>query len=292
MLKRIVLFLWVFVILFAQDVIWSAQKLVAVKVVEQPDIDGEEKDPVWEKAQALVTHDMVAGIDLTLKCVYDDGNIYMLAAYPDPDESRLHKPWVWDGDREIYVMGPHREDCLVFKWAMTVGEDIDLSVHSDMPYTADIWFWKACRTDPAGFADDKIQMLSPSKSGKAKKVISRSGQTRYLQRNGDQGTPAYQSQVKIDFQGDTIPQFMSQTPSGSRADIQARGKWADGRWTIEFSRPLQTGMADDIQFIPRGKYLFGVSRYEIAGRKPDAGLTQPRYGSGDVSEPLFLEFSQ
>ena len=114
----------------------------------------------------------------------------------------------------------------------------------------------------------------------------------YLQRMGDKGKPAYKSEIKLDYQGDNIPQFKKQTPSGSRADIKAKGVWRNENWTIEFARTLNTGYPDDVQFDFTKKYFFGVSRFEIAGRKPNPKSTQPLYGSGDVSEALYLVFAK
>ena len=79
-------------------------------------------------------------------------------------------------------------------------------------------------------------------------------------------------------------------PSGSRADVRAKGQWQDGRWTIEFARPLQTGHSDDIAFRMDRRYRFGVSRFEIAGRKRNPALEQPDFGRGDVGELLYLVF--
>ena len=45
------------------------------------------------------------------------------------------------------------------KWAMDKNVS-DLGIRADRPYNADLWFWKANRTDPSGFADDKMQVLS------------------------------------------------------------------------------------------------------------------------------------
>ncbi|MCP4753947.1 MAG: hypothetical protein GY866_23940 [Proteobacteria bacterium] len=174
------------------------------------------------------------------------------------------------------------------KWNMA-SDPTDLSVFADAPYLADIWFWKACRTDPLGFADDKIQKLSVEKLPKSMKLTSKSGRTTYLKRKGDQGKPAYRNTLYIEYKGDTAPHFINQFPRGSRADIWAKGIWANGEWTIEFGRKLNTGHKDDVQFEIGKLYPFGVSRYEIAGRKPDPSLTQPLFGSGDVSEPLFLK---
>jgi hypothetical protein len=291
MLTRKICFALVFVVAFIPNILSAEQILTAVKIDGSPIIDGAGDDSFWDQAQALITRDKVADIDLSIKCVYSSTDIYFLVSYPDPDESRSHKPWIWNKNKEIYVMGPHREDTFVLKWA-TVNETSDLSVQADVPYAADLWFWKACRTDPAGYADDKIQIIGTGWTKKSNKIITKSGKTMYLQRLADKGKPAYRSQIKLDYQGDDIPQYAKQTPSGSRADIRAKGVWRNGNWTIEFARSLNTGQPDDVQFDSTKKYFFGASRFEIAGRKPNPKLTQPLYGSGDVSEALYLVFAK
>ncbi|UCD35530.1 MAG: hypothetical protein JSU90_01485, partial [Nitrospiraceae bacterium] len=106
------------------------------------------------------------------------------------------------------------------------------------------------------------------------------------------GTPAFKSTLQVEYAGDVVPRFTHVTPSGSAGDVQAKGQWKDGMWTIEFSRALNTGNTDDVAFNPDKAYQFGVSRYEIAGREPDPQLTQPLYGSGDISEDLTLTFGK
>jgi hypothetical protein len=270
---------------------FSAQTVVASKAFERPIIDGSGDDPSWKKAQAVITHDKLSNIDVALKAVYTDNEIFFLVTFPDPNESRIHKAWVWDENQKMYRIGPDREDCFVFKWNMEL-KPKDLSVYADVPYVADIWFWKACRTDPAGFADDKIQRLSLSKLPRSIRMPDKSGKMLYLQRIGDQGTPAYKNTLYIEYNGDTLPNFKTQNPKGSRADIRAKGSWSNGKWTIEFGRKLNSGHEDDIQFSPGKRYQFGISRNEIGGKKPDPNLAQPLYGAGDVSERLFLSFGQ
>ena len=270
---------------------YAAQTITARKVGQGPLIDGSGKDPVWEKAQALITYDKIADINITLKAVYTDKEIFFLVTFFDPDESRIHKEWVWDKDSRMYKPGPGREDAFVFKWNMGVGP-VDLSVYSDDPYMTDIWFWKACRTDPSGFADDKMDLLNSFEMPKTMKIISKSGKVMYLQRLGDTGEPAFKDTLPVEYTGDVVLNFRNQVPTLSRADIKARGIWSDGKWTIEFARALNTGKADDLQFIPGKSYQFGVSRYEIAARAPEATSTQPLYGSGDINEDLMLQFGE
>lgn len=269
--------------------VYASQTIVAVKVDTPPVVDGKTGDKVWSKALEVITHDMVADIDIRIRAVYTLDTVFFQVRFPDANESRLHKPWIWDSTQEMYVVGPDREDCVVLKWAMQPATE-DLSLKSDVPYLADIWFWKANRTDPAGYADDKHQILSKKKEAKSKEITSANGNTLFLRRYGDAGKPAYKVSILIEHQGDKVSQFIPQQPTGSRADIVAKGQWREDEWCVEFSRKLDTGHDDDIVFDPERRYLFGISRYEIAGRKPDPSLTQPFYGSGDVNELLFLVF--
>jgi hypothetical protein len=114
----------------------------------------------------------------------------------------------------------------------------------------------------------------------------------FLRRKGDKGKSAYKSILYVDFSGDKIPQYEHRNPSESRADVKAKGIWSNNEWIIEFSRNLKTEQDDDVQFDLSEIYFFGVSRYEVAGLKPNPKLSQPLYGAGDVSDRIFLTFSK
>ena len=268
---------------FADQQIWSSF------TNKSPKIDGFKEALVWERATSIMTKDGASDIDITLRSVYDDSTIYFLVTFADTDESRNHRSWIWNKKKEVYEVGPDREDCFVFKWFIGTPPN-DIGIDSDDAHTADTWFWKANRTDPVGYADDKIQRLTNNKEKKSMKLMSRLGKTRYLQRKGDWGEPAYLDQVLIEYKGPVVDRFENQMPSGSRADIVAKGHWENGLWTIEFARRLNTGHSDDIQFDIKTSYIFGVSRYEVAGREPDHKTTQPLYGAGRLSKRLRLGF--
>jgi hypothetical protein len=267
------------------------QILPAVHVAEPPVIDGLAIDAAWQNAREISTYDKGADLTITLRAVYTDTEIFLLASFPDPDESRTHKSWIWDKGREFYTVGNDREDVFIVKWNMEP-ETADLSIYADNPYQADIWYWKACRTDGAGFADDKIHSYSPKENRHATKIVSGTGTTMYLMRTGDEGASAYTVNMQSEYDGEILPRFLITQPTGSRADVRAKGHWHNGSWTIEFRRNLHTGNHDDVQFNARQEYLFGVSRYEIAGREANPKLSDPLYGTGDVSESLHLEFMQ
>jgi len=270
---------------------FAEQNLQGIPVKEPPLIDGLANDPAWQNAPVITTLDKANALPIRIKAVYTDTEIFFQVSFPDPDESRTHKSWVWDKGREIYTVGHDREDIFVFKWNMS-SKPVDLSTNSDSAYQADIWFWKACRTDGAGYADDKSHVYSPTEGRNATRIVSRSGKTMYLLRTGDEGESAYKIDLISEYQGDILPRYTMQQPSGSRSDVRAKGIWQNGRWTIEFGRKLVTGNLDDIQFATAKKYLLGVSRYEIADREPNAKLSDPLYGTGDVNETLWLEFMQ
>lgn len=271
----------------------AAGKVVrSIKVDDSPLVDGFETEDVWRQAEAVTTSDPVAGIEITLKSVHTASTIYFLVSFPDPDESRTHRVWHWNSGKGMYEEGPEREDVFVFKWKLR-DDTPDLSVFSDEPYEADIWFWKAHRTDSLGFADDKVQRLLTYPAKDTLEVTSRSGRKMYLQRQGDAGRSVYKTKIYVDYESDTVQRYFLRQPEGSRADIKANGVWLEGRWTIEFARPLITGHEDDVNFRSLEKsYGFGVSRYEIGGRPPEYDSEQPLYGSGDITEMLTLEFQR
>jgi hypothetical protein len=266
----------------------AEQVVTSYKTTQVPHIDGLGNEDVWENVEAVTIFDPIAQVKIRIKSVYTDSSIFFLVSFADKDESRTHRSWIWDKEQKMYQEGPDREDVFVFKWKL---DDMtkDLSVFSDETYEADIWYWKACRTDPQGFADDKIQRLFNYPVKNSFEVTSKSGQKMYIQRLGDSGRSTYKTNIFIDYVGDVVQRYTLRQPQSSRADVKAKGVWKDGGWTIEFARSLFTGNSDDVNFQTLKSYGFGVSRYEIAGRLPE-NSDQPLFGSGDISEILTLEF--
>ncbi|RDH82208.1 MAG: hypothetical protein DIZ78_17515 [endosymbiont of Escarpia spicata] len=275
-------------ILFLSATAHAEQTLLATKVGQPPVIDGKGGDPAWSQATAITTHARVADIPVELQAVHDGKRLYMKARFPDPTENRVQKNLIWDNKNELYLTGPKREDTFVIKWSMEEGK-IDLSLTANAPYQADIWYWKAHRTDHAGRADDKHQIYSTIPIKKSSRQVAQSGQVFHLARRSDAGRSAYKKRIVIDFEGDEIDGLKLRTPEGSRADVAAKGEWEKGFWTVEFSRALDSRHADDLAISKDKPVQFGISRYEIAGRKPDPDIEQPNYGSGEIGETLFLQ---
>lgn len=269
---------------------FAAQSITAIKVTRPPVIDGAVNDDAWKDVKPIAIRDTVANVNILLRAVYTDDMVYFAVVYPDQAQNAFHKPWIWDDKLNAYAEGQHREDTFSFKWNLE-SKDVDLSTFADNSYRSDVWYWKANRSNPVGYADDKIDTLSDTPAAKATEVISFTGKKRYLLRLGDQGSEASRELPKpTTLTQSLIDRYAAQKPSGSRADIRAKGVWNGGFWIIEFARKLQTGQNDDVQFsLKGGPYLFGVSIFSLYGNKIDKA--QPNlYGMGEVSEPLHLVF--
>lgn len=270
----------------------AEHQVISHKVSSAPTLDGDINDAVWEGIKPDVIHDYTASVNFFMKSVYTDDKIYFCIQYKDTAENSFHKPWLWNKAKSEYFSGPHREDTFVFKWNM-MDKPVNLSNFSEDLYTADVWYWKANRTNIAGYADDKKQILSDKKGKKATETVTASGKKRYLFRKSDAGKPAYKEIKKAptNFTTPLVTRYEPAKPVGSRSDIEAKGVWKNGFWTIEFARKLNTGHSDDIQFDPKSGngYLFGVSIYSLYGRP--LVMDQPnRYGMGRISDPLELVF--
>jgi hypothetical protein len=266
-------------------------EIPSVKVEKAPDIDGAGMDAVWTKVKPISIEDSASRAKILLRSVYTADQVFFLVQFPDTAENFLHKPWIWNAAEKKYESGPNREDTFVFKWNM-MDHDVNLSNFSDDDYRADVWYWKANRTNPAGYSDDKSQILGSQPIKKSTELTSTSGKARHLGRYSDAGKAAYKElKTLTEYQGDLVDRYPASTPEGSRADVQAKGSWNGGFRTIEYARALNTGHEDDLQFEPvSGKaYLFGVSIFSLYGR-PHIENSPNYYGRGRISEPLRLHF--
>ncbi len=267
----------------------AQQNILSEKVENPPQIDGVPAENEWKYCKKVIVKDVVESIDLELRSIYTNDEIFFLVRFPDTTESRTHKSLSWSKERKAYTSGKDREDTFVFKWNMEPFP-VDLSISADEPYRADIWHWKAFRTDPVGYADDKFHIYSMDEHKKSTSRLSKNNRDFFLSRLSDQGESAYKSATYPQRTDDIVPKYINREPMGSRADVRAKGVWSDGFWSIEFGRNLQTNHPDDVQFNTKLNYLFGLSRHEIAGKKPNPSLEQPNYETGEVSEIIMLTF--
>ena len=277
----------------------------------------------WKKAQeskiVLTGAGSVEGKDIELKTksVYTKDEIFFRLEWPDKDKSMNKKRWKFSGgkwtpikadeDRLGVVFEINRinkfatKGCAVLCHNESKNEKEWYFAVSSAKEKAEMWHWKAVRSNPVGYTEDGYVTTNPSKKPEAgRKRDAGSGKAK-SNRTKDKSKPMYRqdpaksasipgsllvsqaAEIKdysIFKAGDEIPGYMVNTPwKGSFADVKTRGVWANGKWTLVMSRKLDTGYDDDLQFNTRKKYPFAVAVFDNAHEHNSYN-----------SEPLKLQF--
>ena len=101
--------------------------------------------------------------------------------------------------------------------------------------------------------------LSFQRIARANSYQTHNGRSVWVKEEPDAGSQPYQAQIVGAYAGDRIPRYIARTPSGSMADVTAKGSWKDGFWTVEFSRRLSTGDPADVVFMPGRDTYFSLA---------------------------------
>lgn len=216
----------------------------------------------------------------------DDGSWVQMTDGSDHDEIVFYEDkfaFIWNVDNSI--AGFNDTGCFV---TCHVGE-------GDKPYgnkytqtageIGDIWHWKSVRTNPVDYVDDQYlddARWSADNSGAGRHSDPREGGS-YVNNVNDEGTtPAFMGpegangpywivdSEKMEFAdtfaaGDEIPGIIVDRATGDRGDLVGKGAYADGVWTLEISRELDTGSEVDVQFDNLTEpYFFGVAVFDNA----------------------------
>lgn len=169
----------------------------------------------------------------------------------------------------------------------------------------DFWHWKAARSAPYNYADDAWLTVAGNPSGSYRETGRRkdSGDGGDVHNQSPDGTrPLYMQNPQIapsvpgfllfeeaveitefsNFKpGDIIPFRLPRKPSGSRFDVKALSRYADGEWTVMLYRSLNTGHDDDVVFTPGRNYSFAIAVFD------DSGADHSK-----ATLPLTLEFER
>jgi len=257
-------------------------------------------------------------IDLKTKSVYTKDEIFFRFEWPDPDKSMQKNAWKFSSgkwnkikaneDRLGLVFEINRIDkfatkgCAVLCHNESKNEKDWYYAVSSPKEKADMWHWKAVRSNPVGYTEDGYVTTNPSKEPeKGRKRDAGSGTKAKSNRTKDKSKPAYMQNpsksatipgtllvseaVEIknhaNFnEGDELPGYMLNTAwKDSFADVKTKGVWANGKWTVMMSRKLNTGYDDDIQFNTRKKYPFSLAAFNNSGEHDSYN-----------AEPLRLQF--
>jgi hypothetical protein len=294
--------------------------LTSKKVKSAPSDAGSSE---WNKAQeseiVLTGAGSVEGkvIELKTKSVFTKDELFFRLEWPDKDKSMNKKRWKFSGgqwtqikadeDRLGAVFEINRvnkfatKGCAVLCHNESKNEKEWYFAVSSAKEKADMWHWKAVRSNPVGYTEDGYVTTNPSKkpeagrkrdagSGKAKGNSTKDkSKPMYMQDSAksasipDSLLVSHAAEIK-DFsvfkEGHEIPGYMLNTDwKGSFADVKTKGVWANGKWTVMMSRKLETGYDDDVQFNTRKKYPFALAVFDNAHEHNSYN-----------SEPLKLQF--
>ena len=234
------------------------------------------------------------------RAVYTYEDLYFRFTWKDATRSVTKAAWQFDGQKWSHLEG--NEDRLALLFEITRiknfgSQGCTATCHG--PYRhplrdykfstgtagekGDLWHWKAARTDPYNHADDQWLTVPNEKTGR-RDDAGKGGDVR--NETEDKSRPLYmknsaqnpskpgfllmEEAVKItDYSGfkagDIIPYRLPQNLIGSRGDIKAFSRHADGGWTLMLYRPLDTDHEDDVIFDPRKMYSFAMAVFDDSG---------------------------
>ena len=234
------------------------------------------------------------------RAVYTYEDLYFRFAWKDATRSVTKAAWQFNGQKWSHQKG--NEDRLALLFEITRiknfgSQGCTATCHG--PYRhplrdykfstgtaaekGDLWHWKAARTDPYQHADDQWLTVPNEQTGR-RNDAGKGGDIR--NETEDKSKPLYMQNatrkpskpgfllmneaVKItDYSGfkagDIIPYRLPQNLIGSRGDIKAFSRHANGGWTLMLYRPLDTDHEDDAIFDPRKMYSFAMAVFDDSG---------------------------
>lgn len=234
------------------------------------------------------------------RALYTDESVHFLFKWKDDTRSVTKDAWEFDGTKWQHKKGNEDRLSLLFeinRIANFATKGCAVTCHGppgapakDFKFATataaekgDLWHWKAARSDPYKHADDTWLTVAGEKTGRkndagsggdVKNEVEDKSKPRYMQDpNKKPSAPGFllvEEAVEIkDYSifkaGDTITYQMPKKPDGSRADVAALSKHADGQWTLMLSRKLETGNDDDVAFNVKKSYNFAMALFDDSG---------------------------
>ena len=274
----------------------DAQRIPAIALQAAPALDGDVSEwgsDGWQEVAVAptVSSDERAGLGLAaedrnatgeikvkMKAGVHDGRIYFAFQWPDDLANTAQDVWIWNGAR--YSRSRRYEDMFALRFDM--GGDYDRSMLSGKSYEADVWLWSASTSNLVGIAKDYRHVISTKYIDNAAEYSVEGVGTVYIKKYRDKGKTAFKTArpPKKKTEGQLPALRKARDPSGSYADVGAKGKWADQTWTLELSRALDTGNKDDRALAPGSTVVTQIGVFNHAADE-----------NKSISEPFVLDLS-
>jgi len=229
--------------------------------------------------------------------LYTDNEIFFLFKWKDATKSVTKGAWQFDGEKWTHLKGDEDRISLLFEInrinnfatkgcavtchgpAGAAAKDLKFAT-ATAAEKGDLWHWKAARSDPYRSADDGWLTKAEDKTGRkddsggggdSRNETADKSKPRFMQDPSKKapvaGVLLAEESVEItDYSkfkaNDVITYRLPKKPSGSRGDIKAESRYADGGWTVMLTRKLETGNDDDVAFNTKKKYSFAMALFD------------------------------
>ena len=272
---------------------------------------------------------LMTGRNVELRAMADGEYLYVAATWADATHTVNKGAWEFDGAN--WVTGAEDEDRIMFIWDLgstgTDGASCQAFCHSSVMRTnggfADLWHWKAARTNPIGYLDDTY--LDPedrhSDSGGGAYVNNTDGTLPTHMASSDpnanvdflaidaaalaafdpfQALATHTVAEAVTFNaaagfttGATIPFYLLRPATGDRSSVQTAGRWNNGMWTVEFRKPYAAGTdTTDFAVTPGAMIEFTHEIFDNV-TSHDAHAFQPAAGTSSADFTRYtLDLSQ
>lgn len=233
----------------AQQASQGKQTIVARELGHAIDLDGDLRDWADVAGMRVALTGTGGAEEVEIRAAIHGDRIYMLAVWSDTTADTLHKPHRWNETTFSYEKADEHEDR--FALSLPIEGEFSANKIGGNAFIADVWHWKAHRSNPIGLAHDKIWQVSRTPFEGSRAFPDGSGGTVHLQRRSDAGDRLYKPVRYVLKDQELMPGYkLNEGAAGSVADVSAHGRWVDGKWVLELSRALNTGHEDDA-VIPR-----------------------------------------
>lgn len=247
----------------------GAETIMVAKLTSAPALDGADGD--WQGLQAAVlplkkSADKVTVTvpSVSIRAGTFGDEVFFFIQWEDATKDDQHRPFFWDAAQNKYVEGPQNEDRFSLQFEMT--GDYTVNWLSGQSFAADMWHWKAARSNPIDRIHDKMTIIGTTPVKKAYTTQADNGKTIYIQRPGDAGDEFYTTKRYSSKEQEMMPKYiMNPNPQGSIADVNCKGIWKDGRWNLEIRRKLDTGHPDDVIFAEGKTIKAGLAVFDHSG---------------------------
>ncbi|MCF7864488.1 MAG: hypothetical protein K9L89_06850, partial [Kiritimatiellales bacterium] len=303
----------------------ASHRLLAEKIGDVPIDIKAVPDLNWDAARPLKTR-LVNGVGfdkgvtrLELRAMYDNTYLYMRAQWEDDTDSTVYWPIQKTAEGWKYLQNSLNDEQELYEDKFALLFPIDQSVLFDQvgcaaychqssdtkrfPYgykaskdPLDVWHWKAARTDPMGYVDDKYwqghdtsltdvgrKSDSGDKAGYLKNISEDHTHPLYLPKDENSvikgailqsGAVEYTEELGARIpEGTIIPGLVIHDIQGDRGDIRCVSEYKDGIHTLWMRRQLDTGSEYDVLFTPGESVSFAASAFDHAAKRHAYNMT-------------------